>query len=180
MRPDYDNYFLTIAAVVATRSTCARRAVGAVLVDTHQRILSTGYNGVGRRQPHCTITPCPGVRFDAGQGLGVCEAIHAEQNALLQCRDPDKIYALYCTTAPCKHCTKMLLNTGCDVIYFLEPYPQSGEQLWKDANKRWVQLERADLENAIVSGGLSAFVGGRPCFFGPRNEGSGTDGEGSR
>lgn len=180
MRPSYDRYFITIAGVVATRSTCARRAVGAVLVDARQRILATGYNGVGRGQPHCTETPCPGVQFDAGQGLGVCEAIHAEQNALLQCRDPDRIYALYCTTAPCKHCTKMLLNTGCDYIFFLEDYPESGERLWRDANKAWVKLEHIQLEIAINTGGLSTFVGGGCNISGPRDERSEPDGKGAR
>lgn len=180
MRPVYHKYFITIAGVVATRSTCSRRSVGAVLVDARQRILATGYNGVGRGQAHCTEIPCPGVQFDAGQGLGICEAIHAEQNALLQCKDPDRIHALYCTTAPCRHCTKMLLNTGCEYIFFLENYIESGERLWKDANKAWVQLEHEQLVNAIESGGLSSFVGGRGSVSGSRDEGSGTDREGSR
>lgn len=180
MRPSQHNANMVIAAVIATRSTCIRRSVGAVLVDTRDRIIATGRNGPAHKQPHCTETPCPGAQFDAGQGLGICEAIHAEQNALMQCKDIDDIYALYCTTAPCRHCTKMLLNTGCDMIYFLEDYVESGEQLWKDANRGWVKLEHDDLDNAITSGGLSAFVGGRPCFFGPRDEGSEPDGKGAR
>ncbi len=180
MRPSKHNTNMVVAAVIATRSTCIRRSVGAVLVDHRDRILSTGRNGPAYGQPHCTESPCPGAKFDPGTGLGVCEAIHAEQNALMQCKDVDRIYALYCTTAPCKHCTKMLLNTGCEVIYYLEGYEQSGERLWKEADKKWVKLEHQQLADTIEAGGLSAFVGGLPREHRPRDEGSRAHGKGAR
>jgi len=79
----------------------------------------------------------------APPGSDRCEAVHAETNALLQCRDPDLIYSAYCTAEPCFRCTKELLNTGCRRIVWARPYgpePQAGE-LWQRRGREWLQLQ---------------------------------------
>lgn len=125
LRPDSDDYFLQMAKLVAQRATCARRAVGCVLVNLQGHVLATGYNGVCRGEIHCTDVPCPGAQQPSGQGLHLCQAIHAEQNALLQCRDINEIHAAYCTASPCIQCMRLLANTSVQRIVFLEEYPHA-------------------------------------------------------
>lgn len=145
-----NNYFIKIAELVAKRSTCKRRSVGAVLVNSHSHILATGYNGVPRGMDHCIENPCPGANLPSGQGLDLCQAIHAEQNALLQCKNVDEIEAIYTTTFPCMHCLKLLTNTSCKLIYFKEPYGDihTGWRFWELSGKdRWARrlLEVTDI-----------------------------------
>lgn len=132
MRPTKDEYFLSIARLVSTRGTCKRRQVGCVLVNKRGHVLATGYNGVAMGQPHCLDKPCAGADCISGTGLELCEAIHAEQNALLQCRDVWEIETIYCTIAPCVTCVKLLLNTGCERIVFADDYAHSNksQSLW--------------------------------------------------
>lgn len=126
-----DEYFSQLALLVARRSTCSRRSVGCVLVSHRGHILGTGYNGVPRGHTHCTDVRCPGASLPSGTGLDVCEAIHAEQNALLQCKDVEQIDTAYVTAMPCMTCTKLLLNTSCRRIVYVEPYPHdAAKQLW--------------------------------------------------
>lgn len=132
MRPSIHETFIKVAEVIAERGTCARRKVGCVLTDVKGRIIATGYNGPARGLAHCTDTPCQGANCPSGQGLDKCEAIHAEQNALMQCSNVDQIHACYVTVSPCIHCVKMLMNTGCKLIVFSEEYAHSKEvkELW--------------------------------------------------
>lgn len=128
MRPTRDEYFMMLALVVSTRSTCARRAVGCVLVDNGGRVLSTGFNGVARGMVHChgsdAVAPCPAALAPSGTGLDGCHAIHAEQNALLQTRGgTEAVHTCYVTVSPCVTCVKLLMNTGCERVAFLDPYP---------------------------------------------------------
>ena len=113
-RPDVDEYFLLMTRLISIRATCMKQRVGCVLVDGQNRVLSTGYNGSARGLTHCINTPCEGWEDN-----GTCGAIHAEQNALIQCQDTDRIRTVYCTTAPCKRCMKMFLNTNCKRIVLL-------------------------------------------------------------
>ena len=130
-RMNRDEYFSELALLVARRATCARRSVGCVLISSRGHVLSTGYNGVPRGHTHCTDVRCPGAALPSGTGLDVCEAIHAEQNALLQCKDVEQIDTAYVTTMPCMTCTKLLLNTSCRRIVYVEPYPHdAAKQLW--------------------------------------------------
>lgn len=132
MRPSREAHYAQMARLVSTRSTCLRRHVGCVLVDAAGRVLATGYNGVARGQPHCnehdpfheTGYPhaCASAFAESGERLDECEALHAEQNALLQCRDADAIAVAYVTTFPCVSCVKLLLGTECSLIVFCEPY----------------------------------------------------------
>lgn len=132
-----------VAALTALRSTCARRQVGCVLLDAKGRVLATGYNGSAQGQPHCVevVGYCPGRDSPSGTNLDGCLAIHAEQNALLQCGDVDAVEVCYTTTAPCVTCAKLLLNTACRRVVFLEPYaPSVAEALWRSAGREWFAL----------------------------------------
>lgn len=162
MRPGKDEYFLNMTRLVASRSTCLRRAVGCVLINHRGHVLATGYNGVPAGAPHCnqpddTLTPAPGLSYPhacagaeeaSGVGLDGCDAIHAEQNALLQCGDVFEIETAYVTTAPCVTCTKLLLNTGCRRIVCLDDYAASGEDRWRKAGREWIRMQPNGVEYA--------------------------------
>lgn len=136
-RIEKNKFFMAQALLTALRGTCARRKVGCVLVDEQYHVLSTGYNGTPQGMPHCIDSPCTGHREQTGVGLDLCEAVHAEQNALLQCSDVKRIYACYTTTFPCNHCLKLLMNTGCKKIYYHEAYDvekmTARIKKWKDS-----------------------------------------------
>lgn len=135
------NTWLEVAKAISNLGTCARRKVGCVLLDEYNRVLATGYNGPAHGLPHCTDHPCAGAKLSPGQGLDLCEAIHAEQNALIQCGDPIEISVAFCTASPCIHCVKMLLNTPCQKIYFLEEYPhEEARRLWTSSGRQWVKV----------------------------------------
>lgn len=127
MRPSKDEYFLRMAELVATRSTCLRRHVGAVAVSARGFVLATGYNGVPAGEPHCNEGhPCAGAGAPPGTQLDDCEASHAEVNALMQCHDVAAIDTLYLTTTPCASCSKLIVATGCRRVVAREIYAQPG------------------------------------------------------
>ncbi len=141
-RPTITSTFMDIAKTLALRATCSRRQVGCVLVNKLDHIIATGYNGVPRGNVHCLDKPCPGSDLPSGEGHDMCEAIHAEQNALLQCGDVQQIYTCYTTTAPCVTCVKLLLNTSCTHIYFSEEYgvhPEA-QAMWEAQGRVWRKL----------------------------------------
>lgn len=126
-RPDWDDYFLNLADLAATRSTCLRRQVGAILVSNHQ-VLATGYNGAPRGLKHCLELGClrERLKVPSGQRQEICRAIHAEQNAILQSArygTPVRETTLYCTTQPCATCAKLLLNLEVCRMVVRGPYP---------------------------------------------------------
>lgn len=116
MRPSLDNMYLGMAMLIAKRATCARRQVGCVLTDKRGRVLSMGYNGVPSGMQHCIDQPCPGAGYPSGQGLEKCQAIHAEQNAVVLLADPWVVHTAYVTVSPCQSCVKLLLATSCQRI----------------------------------------------------------------
>ncbi len=125
-RPDWDEYFMHVAEVVATRSTCVRRNIGAVIVKD-KRILATGYNGAPTGLPHCTDIGClkDEMGIPSGERQEVCRALHAEQNAIVQAAKYGisvEGSTLYCTTEPCSLCAKMLINAGIRRVVYREPY----------------------------------------------------------
>lgn len=122
IRKSKEQYFLKIASLVATRSTCPRRMVGCVIVNKYGHIKATGYNGVPRNFPHCTDKPCGGQNAQSSKGLNSCMATHAEQNALLQCNDVMDIHTMYVTTSPCTTCAKLIANTSCKRVIYSEEY----------------------------------------------------------
>lgn len=166
-RPDLNLYFMRMARLVATRSTCLRRAVGCVLVDERGHVLSTGYNGVAAGEKHCNnkfVTEnssglsehtypyaCEGAFAKAGTNLSACAAVHAEQNALLQCPDIRDIVTAYVTVAPCDSCLKLFLNTGCKVIVVGDWYKNhTGESNEAEVKKRWSSGERLILVESRI------------------------------
>lgn len=131
VRPSWDEYFMNLADLVATRSTCLRRSVGAVLVKD-KRIIATGYNGAPAGLPHCGERKDGCLRqamnVPSGERHELCLAVHAEQNAIVQAAAlgiPIEGATLYCTTQPCIICTKLLINAGVKRIVFSHPYPDN-------------------------------------------------------
>lgn len=136
-RPTRDQIYLRMAELIAERSTCPRRSVGCVLVDAKGRVLSTGYNGVASGRPHCNEgQPCPGANCSPGEGLDKCEAIHAEQNAILLLADPWAVDTIYLTASPCLSCVKLLLGTSAKRIVCREVYPHpTAIDWWKRSGR---------------------------------------------
>ena len=127
VRPDWDDYFLGLAEMAATRSTCLRRQVGAILVSG-RRVLATGYNGAPKGLPHCLDTGCLRDRenIPSGQRHERCRALHAEQNAILQAAQYGiaiKAATIYCTNQPCTICTKLILNLDITRLVLRSSYP---------------------------------------------------------
>ncbi len=126
-RPSWEEYFMEIARLVARRSTCLRRQVGAVMVKG-KNILATGYNGTPSGISHCEQTGCLRQKLNvpSGERHELCRGLHAEQNAIIQAAKHGVNIAgstLYCTNSPCIICSKMLINAGVERIVYLEGYP---------------------------------------------------------
>ena len=126
-RMPWTEYFMRIAYLVSSRSTCLRRRVGCVLVKD-KRILATGYNGAPAGTTHCLDTGCLRARLGipSGERHEICRGIHAEQNVIIQAAVHGVSIAgaqIFCTTHPCTQCSKMLINCGVQTIYYCESYP---------------------------------------------------------
>jgi dCMP deaminase len=125
-RPSWGQYFMEITELVAKRSTCIRRSVGAVIVKD-KRILSTGYNGAPSGIRHCIDIGCLREKLgvESGQRHELCRGIHAEQNSIIQAAYHGasiKGADLYCTNLPCSICAKMIINAGIKTIYYKAGY----------------------------------------------------------
>ena len=129
IRPYWHQYFLNIAATVATRADCTRRKVGAVIVDKDHRIVSTGYNGAWPGGPSCLAGQCPRGRMSKEEvvpgssydtGAGSCIALHAEQNAISYA-DWGKMQGstIYITHEPCGGCQRMILGSGLSALCYM-------------------------------------------------------------
>jgi dCMP deaminase len=128
-RPSIDEYFINIARVAATRSTCLRNVVGAVLVREKQ-ILSTGYNGAPKNTIHCLNIGCIRIKSNIPSGTQheKCRAVHAEQNAIIQAAVHGSSTlgsTLYCTHQPCILCAKMIINSGINRVVYEQCYPDT-------------------------------------------------------
>jgi len=131
-RPSWDEYFMRMAMLAATRSTCLKRQVGAVIVK-QKKVLATGYNGAPSGLRHCLDIGClrEEMGIPSGQRHELCRAIHAEQNAIIQAATSGVSIEgaiLYSTTFPCILCAKMLINAGIKEIYIAEGYPDELSQ----------------------------------------------------
>ena len=156
-RKSWDAYFLEIAGLVASRSTCLRRRVGAILVkDNH--IVSTGYNGAPRGLEHCLDRGCIRMQnqIPSGERHEFCRGIHAEQNALIQAAVHGISIAestLYCTNFPCSLCSKLLINARVKRIVYIEGYPDElARELLEESGIALVQMkieESQDKQNEI-------------------------------
>jgi len=126
-RPDWDSYFMEIARVVSSRSTCLRRKVGAVIVK-EKRILATGYNGAPTKLAHCEQTGClrEQMQVPSGERHELCRGLHAEQNAIIQAALHGVSIngaVIYTTYSPCAVCAKMIINAGITEVVTAASYP---------------------------------------------------------
>lgn len=143
VRPTIDEYFLKIAKVVGERATCNRRSVGAVAVKDKQ-ILSTGYNGAPAGMEDCLTLGCLRDQNNVPSGMphDICRSVHAEQNVIIQAASHGVSLAgatIYCTTAPCALCARMLVNAKISrYVCFIEYPNKEAETLFKNAS---VQLD---------------------------------------
>jgi dCMP deaminase len=135
-RPSWDEYFMSITEMVAQRSTCLRRKVGAILVRD-KRIIATGYNGAPAKVSHCLDVGCLREQqgIPSGERHELCRGLHAEQNAIIQAALHGfsvEGATLYCTNMPCSICSKMLINARIEKIYYKEGYADSLSSLLLD------------------------------------------------
>ena len=150
IRPSWEDYFMQIAQVVGTRSSCLRRHVGALLVKNRQ-ILATGYNGVPRGLAHCDERGCLRAQLGvpSGERHELCRGLHAEQNAIIQAAYHGvsiKGAELYCTHQPCAVCAKMLVNADVVTVYYAGDYPDElAMEVFHEAGTRLIRKEIARL-----------------------------------
>ena len=138
---------MAITRLVANRSTCLRRHVGAILVKD-KRILASGYNGAPSGLKHCEEVGC--IRENdlvpSGERHELCRGLHAEQNVIIQAAHygiPINGSILYCTNKPCVICTKMIINAGIMKIYYGEGYDDHlSDQMLAEAG---LEVERLNL-----------------------------------
>ncbi len=126
-RPSWDDYFMGIAKVVASRSNCVKRKVAAIIVKD-KRIISTGYNGTPRGTKNCNEGGCPRCNSftETGKGLEDCLCSHGEENAIVQASYHGisiKDSTIYTTFSPCLICTKMIINAGIKEVVYNVDYP---------------------------------------------------------
>jgi len=145
-RAPWDDYFMNIAKVIATRATCHRKFVGAVLVRDRM-LLSTGYNGSIRGMPHCSEV---GHMMENDHCVAT---IHAEMNAILQAArngvNIDKS-TVYVTASPCWNCFKALMNSGVTRICFGEFYRD--DRIFKVAEELGVELVHIEVKEGEGAG----------------------------
>lgn len=127
IRPSWDKYFMSMAELAATRSTCLRRQVGAVIVKD-KKVLATGYNGAPSGLKHCLDIGClrDKLKIPSGERHELCRATHAEQNAIVQAASfgvSIKEGTMYSTTHPCILCSKLIINAGIKKLVIKDNYP---------------------------------------------------------
>ncbi len=125
-RLSWDEYFMEITKLVAKRSTCLRRQVGAILVKD-KKILATGYNGPPTGLEHCIDVGClrKERNIPSGERHELCRGLHAEQNAIIQAAYHGVTIrgsTLFCTNLPCSICIKMIINAGITTVVYLDGY----------------------------------------------------------
>lgn len=138
-RPSWDEYFMKIAKMVATRSNCMKRKVAAIIVKD-KRIISTGYNGTPRGTKNCSEGGCPRCNgfSESGKNLEECLCSHGEENAIVQASYHGisiKDSSIYTTFSPCLYCTRMIINAGIKEVVYNVDYAmaETPMQLLKDA-----------------------------------------------
>ena len=146
-RPDWDEYFMNIAKVVASRSNCMKRHVAAIIVKD-RRVISTGYNGTPRGVKNCSEGGCPRCNqfAEGGTRLDECLCSHGEENAIVQASYHGisiKDSTLYTTFAPCLMCTKMIINAGIkEVVYNIDyPLNDTALDLYKEVSIKLRQFK---------------------------------------
>ena len=145
-RPNWDEYFMEMAELARTRTTCLRRGVGAVIVKDN-RVMATGYNGAPSGVRHCEETGCLRQKLNVPSGKchELCRGLHADQNAIIQAARHGQNIAggtLYCTNQPCVICAKMIINAGIRRIVIKEGY--SDELAVEMLNEAGLEIEMID------------------------------------
>lgn len=147
-RPDWDEYFMSVAHAVRQRADCTRRQVGSILVKD-KRIISTGYNGTPAGIKNCSEGGCERCngseeQFPRGMHLDKCVCSHAEENVIVQAARHGVSAAeatLYTTNSPCTTCSKMIINAGIKRIIMEGEYPDElGAKLLGDANIEVIKI----------------------------------------
>ncbi|MCL4329551.1 MAG: cytidine/deoxycytidylate deaminase family protein [Candidatus Thermoplasmatota archaeon] len=156
MKPTWDQYFMRMAFLAASRSNCIRRKVGAVIVKD-RNVIATGYNGPPSGMANCDKVGC--VRIDlnipSGERHELCRGLHAEQNAIIQAAVHGSIIAggvIYSTTYPCVVCSKMLINAQIKEIIYNDGYPDDlAELMLVESNMpvRQLALPVDDIKNIL-------------------------------
>jgi dCMP deaminase len=135
----WESYFKSIVKLVAERSSCCRRQVGAVLVKDN-KIISTGYNGTPSGMLNCNLGGCPrcnNAKVSDPSTLGECLCVHAEENTIIQAALSGVSPAgsiIYITDSPCLHCCKLLVSAGIKEINYLRLYDQKAIDIFEDLN----------------------------------------------
>lgn len=150
VRPSKEQYYMLIAQVVATRSNCVRRQIGAIVV-VDDRIVATGYNGTPRGHKNCDEGGCPRCNSQgeqqSGQNLGECLCIHAEENCIASAafHGGTKMRGgvIYTLMSPCLICSKLILNAGITAVMYRDVYPVNGLRLLIEAG---VDVHQLDME----------------------------------
>jgi dCMP deaminase len=145
-RVSWERYFMNLAVQAATRSTCPRKSVGAVIVRD-KTVLSTGYNGSLRGSPHCTEVGCL-IENDH-----CVRTVHAEANALVQAaRHGVRLEGaeIYVTASPCFACFKLIANAGLNAIHYGEFYRD--ERVARFAEELGIRLVHLGLSEPVSSG----------------------------
>ncbi|KAA8922767.1 cytidine/deoxycytidylate deaminase family protein [Thermoplasma sp.] len=132
-RPTWDEYFMRMAYLAASRTNCIRRKVGAVIVKD-RNVLATGYNGPPSGTAHCDVVGCirEDLKVPSGERHELCRGLHAEQNAIIQAAVHGvsiKDSTIYVTTHPCVVCSKMIMNAQIKEIVYAEGYPDELAEL---------------------------------------------------
>lgn len=146
MRQSWDEYFMSIAHLVKTRSTCLRRHVGAVAVSPEHRILGTGYNGPLPGVPHCDEVGClrQELGIPSGQRMEMCRAQHAEANVCnfaARYGLPLNGAIMYVTDRPCSACLKAMVTSGITKVIFDGDYPDElSVQLAKESGLELIRF----------------------------------------
>ncbi|MFC1515454.1 cytidine/deoxycytidylate deaminase family protein [Thermodesulfobacteriota bacterium] len=148
-RPSWERYFMDITELVAKRSTCTRREVGAVVIK-NKRILATGYNGAPSGISHCIDVGClrEDLNVASGERHELCRGIHAEQNVIVQAAFHGVSIdgaTLFCTNLPCSICAKMIINAGIVEIYYQSGYSDDmSEAMFKEAGIKVIKIDNSE------------------------------------
>ncbi len=163
-RPTWDQYFMRMAFLAASRSNCTRRKVGAVIVKD-KNVLATGYNGPPSGTVHCDVVGCIRDELDvpSGERHELCRGLHAEQNAIIQAAVHGvsiKDAVIYVTTHPCVVCSKMLMNAQIREIIYAQGYPDElSELMLLESN---IKKRRFELPEGEVKAMLGDFYATTP------------------
>ncbi len=156
MKPTWDQYFMRMAFLAASRSNCIRRKVGAVIVKD-RNVIATGYNGPPSGMANCDQVGCVRIDLDipSGERHELCRGLHAEQNAIIQAAVHGSSIAgavIYSTTYPCVVCSKMLINAQIKEIIYNDGYPDDLAELMLVESRmpvRKVSLPLEDIKNIL-------------------------------